>query len=60
VLIASQNFRGVDAETMRMWLYQGFRRAQRKGEGCRVENGALMGLLDFISGIGVPHREYRK
>lgn len=51
VLIAQQNFRGIDAVTIRMWLYEGFRRAQRKGEGCRVENGILMGLLDFISGV---------
>lgn len=58
VLIAQQNFRGIDAGTIRTWLYQGFRRAQRAGEGCRVENTALMSLLDFISGceerVGVP------
>ncbi|KAF2469187.1 uncharacterized protein BDR25DRAFT_335117 [Lindgomyces ingoldianus] len=51
VLIAQQNFRGIDAQTMRTWLVQGFRRAPRKGEGCRVENGALFRLLDYISGI---------
>jgi hypothetical protein len=51
VLIQQQNFRGIDALTIRTWLYQGFRRAQRKGEGCRVENTALMSLLDFISGL---------
>ncbi|KAH7120931.1 hypothetical protein B0J11DRAFT_52452 [Dendryphion nanum] len=58
VLIAQQNFRGIDPATIRTWLFQGFRRAQRKGEGCRVENTALMSLLDFISGceerVGVP------
>lgn len=51
VLIAQQNFRGIDARTIRLWLYQGYRRARREGEGCRVENGALFRLLDYISGV---------
>jgi hypothetical protein len=51
VLISQQNFRNLDPETIRMWLAQGLRRAQREGEGCRVENGALMRLLDYISGL---------
>jgi hypothetical protein len=51
VLISQQNFRNLDPETIRMWLAQGLRRAQREGEGCRVENGALLRLLDYISGI---------
>ncbi|KAF2737665.1 hypothetical protein EJ04DRAFT_510106 [Polyplosphaeria fusca] len=51
VLISQQNFRGIDAATIRMWLFQGYRRAQRAGEGCRVENGALFRLLDYISGV---------
>jgi hypothetical protein len=51
VMISQQNFRDVDATTIRLWLYQGYRRAQREGEGCRVENGALFRLLDFISGV---------
>jgi hypothetical protein len=51
ILISQQNFRNLDPETIRMWLAQGLRRAQREGEGCRVENGALMRLLDYISGI---------
>ncbi|KAF2186383.1 hypothetical protein K469DRAFT_726386 [Zopfia rhizophila CBS 207.26] len=51
VLIQQQNFRGIDATTIRSWLYQGYRRAQSAGEGCSVENGALMSLLDFISGV---------
>ncbi|KAF2440184.1 hypothetical protein P171DRAFT_368743 [Karstenula rhodostoma CBS 690.94] len=50
VLIAQQNFRGIDAGTIRLWLWQGYRRARRQGEGCRVENGALFRLLDYISG----------
>jgi hypothetical protein len=51
VLISQQNFRNLDPETIRMWLVQGLRRAQREGEGCRVENGALWRLLDYISGL---------
>lgn len=50
VLIAQQNFRGIDAGTIRLWLWQGYRRARREGEGCRVENGALFRVLDYISG----------
>lgn len=50
VLIAQQNFRGIDAGTIRLWLWQGYRRARQEGEGCRVENGALFRLLDYISG----------
>lgn len=51
VMIQQQNFRGIDAATIRLWLISGFRRAQRAGEGCRVENGALFRLLDYISGV---------
>jgi hypothetical protein len=51
VLISQQNFRNLDPGTIRMWLAQGLRRARREGEGCRVENGALWRLLDYISGI---------
>ncbi|OCL10114.1 hypothetical protein AOQ84DRAFT_431016 [Glonium stellatum] len=49
VLISQQNFRGVDAHTIRGWLYQGFRQAKNENEGCRVDNKLLFGLLDFIS-----------
>lgn len=49
-LIAQQNFRGLDAITIRNWLFHGFRRARVEEEGCRVENGILFSLLDFISG----------
>ncbi|KAF1831281.1 hypothetical protein BDW02DRAFT_600958 [Decorospora gaudefroyi] len=51
VMIDQQNFKNLDPDTIRMWLAQGLRRAQREGEGCRVENGALLRLLDFISGL---------
>ena len=50
-MIRQQNFRNLDPDTIRLWLAQGLRRAQREGEGCRVENGALLRLLDFISGL---------
>ncbi|KAF1846135.1 uncharacterized protein K460DRAFT_366960 [Cucurbitaria berberidis CBS 394.84] len=51
VMISQQNFRSLDPETIRLWLAQGLRRARREGEGCRVENGALLRLLDYISGM---------
>ncbi|KAH7066124.1 hypothetical protein BKA63DRAFT_523809 [Paraphoma chrysanthemicola] len=51
VLISQQNVRNLDPESIRLWLAQGLRRAQREGEGCRVENGALLRLLDYISGL---------
>lgn len=49
VLISQQNFREVDAYTIRSWLYEGFRQARNENEGCRVDNILLFGLLDFIS-----------
>ncbi|KAF2006441.1 hypothetical protein P154DRAFT_518047 [Amniculicola lignicola CBS 123094] len=51
ILIEQQNFRGIDATTIRVWLDKGFRRARERGEGCSVENGALLRVLDFISGV---------
>jgi hypothetical protein len=51
VMILQQNFRNLDPEMIRLWLSQGYRRALREGEGCRVENGTLKGLLDYISGV---------
>ncbi|KAF2491483.1 hypothetical protein BU16DRAFT_119706 [Lophium mytilinum] len=51
VLISQQNFRGLDAHTIRSWLYEGFRQAQNQNEGCSVDNKLLFGLLDFISGV---------
>lgn len=49
VMISQQNVRNLDPELIRLWLSQGYRRAMREGEGCRVENGALKGLLEYIS-----------
>ncbi|KAF2197836.1 hypothetical protein GQ43DRAFT_458249 [Delitschia confertaspora ATCC 74209] len=51
ILIAQQNYRGIEGDTIRRWLWEGFRAGQGRGEGCRVENGALFSLLDFISGV---------
>ncbi|KAF3039791.1 hypothetical protein E8E12_009220 [Didymella heteroderae] len=51
VMISQQNVRNLDPELIRMWLSQGYRRAMREGEGCRVENGTLRGLLEYISGV---------
>lgn len=49
VMISQQNVRNLDPELIRLWLSQGYRRAMRAGEGCRVENGTLKGLLEYIS-----------
>lgn len=51
VMISQQNFRNLDPGMIRLWLTQGYRRALKEGEGCRVENGTLLRLLDYISGI---------
>ncbi|KAF1930617.1 uncharacterized protein M421DRAFT_378247 [Didymella exigua CBS 183.55] len=51
IMISQQNVRNVDPDLIRMWLSQGYRRAMRKGEGCRVENGTLRGLLEYISEV---------
>jgi hypothetical protein len=51
VLIAQQNVRNLHPEVIRLWLSQGYRRAARAGEGCRVENGTLRGLLEYISEV---------
>lgn len=49
VLIAQQNFRGLDTNTLRDWLESGFRRGRNQKEGCSVQNLVLFSLLDFIS-----------
>ena len=50
-MISQHNVRNLDPELIRLWLNQGYRRAAREGEGCRVENGTLEGLLEYISGV---------
>lgn len=49
IMISQQNVRNLDPDLIRLWLSQGYRRAVREGEGCRVENGTLKGLLEYIS-----------
>jgi hypothetical protein len=49
VLIAQQNIRGTDDDTIRSWLEMSFRRGKDQDEGCRVETASLFALLDFIS-----------
>ncbi|KIW66138.1 hypothetical protein PV04_08340 [Phialophora macrospora] len=49
VLIAQQNVRGTDDDTIRNWLEMSFRRGRSQDEDCRVETAALFALLDFIS-----------
>jgi hypothetical protein len=51
VLIDQQNFRSIDVEAIYVLLTQGFRRGMGHGDGCRVENGRLFDVLDFISGV---------
>lgn len=50
-MISQKNLRNLDPELIRMWLNEGYRRAVEEGEGCRVENGTLHGLLEYISGV---------
>lgn len=49
ILIAEQNFRGLDEQSIKERLCVGFRKARNQSEGCRVQNNVLLGLLDFIS-----------
>lgn len=51
VLIAQRNARNLDPALIRLWLSRGYRRAERAGEGCRVEDKTLQGLLEYISGV---------
>ncbi|KAF2101217.1 hypothetical protein NA57DRAFT_72659 [Rhizodiscina lignyota] len=48
-IIKQQNFRDVDVAAIGEWLRRGYRRALRNDDGCRVENGLLFTVLDFIS-----------
>ncbi|KAF1352828.1 hypothetical protein EJ07DRAFT_168733 [Lizonia empirigonia] len=50
-MISQKNFRNLDPELIRLWLSRGYRRAMREGEGCRVEDGTLRELLEYISGV---------
>ncbi|KEF56312.1 uncharacterized protein A1O9_07893 [Exophiala aquamarina CBS 119918] len=48
-LIAQQNVRCLDENSIQTWLQKSFRSAQSQSEGCRVETASLFALLDFIS-----------
>lgn len=48
-LIDQQNYRGLETNTIYQWLRQGFRSGYDRLDGCRVENGILFSLLDFVS-----------
>ncbi|RYP07692.1 hypothetical protein DL765_009057 [Monosporascus sp. GIB2] len=49
IIIAQQNFKGMSQEDVTTWLWNGFRRSLRPGEGCRVNADMLLSLLAFIS-----------
>ncbi|KAH8675132.1 hypothetical protein BGZ61DRAFT_458383 [Ilyonectria robusta] len=49
LIIAQQNYKGLDSTALRSWLEPGFRGAIREGDGCRVETDLLFALLDLIS-----------
>ncbi|ETI25436.1 hypothetical protein G647_02209 [Cladophialophora carrionii CBS 160.54] len=50
LLIAQQNVRGTDDDTVRSWLEKGFRDGNSdQDQDCRVETVSLFALLDFIS-----------
>lgn len=48
-IIAEQNFAGLEASDLHRWLAPAFRGPCTKGDGCRVENGLLFALLDYLS-----------
>jgi hypothetical protein len=49
LLIAQQNFKGVDQKDVATWLWKGFRKSLSPGEGCCVKTDLLFSLLEFIS-----------
>jgi hypothetical protein len=49
ILIAQQNFRGINQGDVATWLWNSFRRPLQPGEGCRVNTDMLFSLLAFIS-----------
>lgn len=49
ILIAQQNFRGMNHGDVATWLWNGFRRSLQPGGGCRVNTDMLFSLLAFIS-----------
>ena len=49
LLIEQQNFKGVHQKDVATWLWTGFRKSPKPGEGCRVKTDLLFSLLTFIS-----------
>ncbi|KID86250.1 Trappc4 protein, Sedlin [Metarhizium guizhouense ARSEF 977] len=49
ILITQQNFKGMEQGDVAAWLWDGFRKPNQPGEGCRVQTGILFSLLAFIS-----------
>lgn len=48
-IIAQQNMTGIDMSDVEQWLWPGFRRATKQGEGCRVDTKVLYALIDYLS-----------
>lgn len=51
LLISQQNYKSLSQDEVASWLWSGFRRALRPGEGCRVRSDLLLGLLTYISDV---------
>lgn len=49
VIIAQQNYKGIDKMEIRRRLERGFHGGVGEGEECRVDNELLFGLLDFLT-----------
>lgn len=47
-IIGQQNHKGLDEAFIQRWLESGFHGRSNRGEGCRVDNGLLFALLDFM------------
>ncbi|KAH7230640.1 uncharacterized protein BKA55DRAFT_583180 [Fusarium redolens] len=48
-IIAQQNMAGIEMLDVEQWLWPGFRRATKQGEGCRVDTKVLYALIDYMS-----------
>ncbi|RSL55390.1 hypothetical protein CEP54_009438 [Fusarium duplospermum] len=49
ILVAQQNFKGMNYGDVATWLWKGSRSSLEPGGGCRVKTDILFGLLVFIS-----------
>ncbi|RGP78887.1 hypothetical protein FLONG3_3086 [Fusarium longipes] len=48
-IILQQNMAGIDMFDVEQWLWPGFRRETKQGEGCRVDTKVLYALIDHMS-----------